>query len=180
MKYISLLRGINVSGQKKIKMPDLKLLYESLGFDKVATYIQSGNIIFDTQHKNISKIKSLIEQAIKKKYHFHVPTEIRTKKDITNIIKNNPFSPVDLEKDGTKVLVTFLSVKPSKDNSLNLLNYVKPPEKLIIKDKTVYLHCPNGYGKSKLTNNFIENKLKVEATTRNWKSVLKLDELSEE
>ena len=86
---------------------------------------------------------------------------------------------MDLEKNAAKVLVTFLSIKPDKNNSSNLLSYVNPPEKLIIKDKTVCLHCPNGYGKSKLTNNFNENKLKLEATTRNWKSLLKLDELSE-
>ena len=183
MEYISLLwwlhGGINVSGKKKIKMLDLILLYESLGFNNIATYIQSWNVIFDTQHENISEIKSLIEQVIKSKYHFHVPVEIRTKKEITNIIKNNPFAAVDLEKNGTRVLVTFLSIKPDKNNSSNLLSYVNPPEKLIIKDKTVCFHCPNGYGKSKLTNNFIENKLKLEATTRNWKSLLKLDELSE-
>ena len=179
MKYISLLRGINISGQKKIKMLDLRLLYESLGFDNIITYIQSGNVIFDIPHKNISEIKTLIEQAIKQQYHFQVPTIIRTTKDLANIIQNNPFTPINLEKDGTKILVCFLSEKSTQDNISNLLSYVKAPEKLIIKKDIVYLYCPNGYGKSKLTNNFIENKLKVEATTRNWKTVLKLTELAE-
>ncbi|NOY85763.1 MAG: DUF1697 domain-containing protein [Deltaproteobacteria bacterium] len=177
MKYISILRGINVSGQKKIKMIELKLLYESLGFQNVVTYIQSGNVIFDASDKNKSNIKTLIEEAIEKKYKFHVSVEIRTKREIGNIIKNSPFGPVDLVEDGTKVLVTFLCTKPDKVKISNVLNYVVLPEKLVVKGKEVYLYCPNGYGKSKLSNTFLENKLGVKATTRNWKSVHKIYEL---
>ena len=178
MKYISILRGINVSGQKKIKMLDLKSLYESLGFQNVVTYIQSGNVIFETSDKNKSNVKMLIEDAIVKKYKFHVPVEIRTKREIESIIKNNPFGTVDLVKDGTKVLVTFLSSIPDKVKVTEVLSKVVTPEKLVIKGQDVYLYCPNGYGVSKLSNSFIEKKLEVEATTRNWKSVHKLYELS--
>ncbi len=178
MKYISILRGINVSGQKKIKMLELKSLYESLGFQNVVTYIQSGNVIFDASDKNKSNIKTLVEEAIEKKYKFHVPVEIRTKREIENIIKNSPFGPVDLAEDGTKVLVTFLCAKPDRVKVANVLNYVVLPEKLVVKGKEVYLYCPDGYGKSRLSNTFLENKLGVEATTRNWKSVHKIYELS--
>lgn len=178
MKYISILRGINVSGQKKIKMLDLKLLYESLGFQDVVTYIQSGNVIFEASDKNVSNIKTLIEEAIEKKYKFYVPVEIRTNREIENIIKNSPFGAVDLAKDGTKVLVTFLGAKPDKVKVSTVLGCVVLPEKLVVKGREVYLYCPNGYGKSKLSNTFLENKLGVEATIRNWKSVYKLYELS--
>ncbi|MFV2060760.1 MAG: DUF1697 domain-containing protein [Gammaproteobacteria bacterium] len=178
MKYISLLRGVNVSGKNKIKMPELKFLYESLDLKNVETYIQSGNVIFETKDKSISNIKSLIENTIKNKFKFKVPVEIRTKLDLKNIIKNNPFGTIDLENEGTKVLVTFLATKPNKDKITDLNKYVKLPEKLNIKGKEVYLYCPNGYGKSKLSNTFIEKKLEVAATTRNWKSVVKLYELS--
>lgn len=178
MKYISILRGINVSGQKKIKMLDLKLLYESVGFQDVVTYIQSGNVIFEASDKNVSNIKTLIEEAIEKKYKFYVPVEIRTNREIENIIKNSPFGAIDLAEDGTKVLVTFLGAKPDKVKVSTVLGYVISPEKLVVKGKEVYLYCPNGYGKSKLSNTFLENKLGVEATTRNWKSVHKLYELS--
>ena len=177
MKYISIRRGINVSGQKKIKMLDLKSLYEALGFQNVVTYIQSGNVIFETSNKNKSNIKTLIEEAIEKKYKFYVPVELRTNREIGNIIKNSPFGNVDLAEDGTKVLVTFLGAKPGKDKVSTVLGYVILPEKLVVKGKEVYLYCPNGYGKSKLSNTFLENKLGVEATTRNWKSVHKLYEL---
>ncbi len=104
--------------------------------------------------------------------------EIRTKLEFENIIKNNPFGPVDLVDEGTKVLVTFLRSKPNKVKVSNILKYVVSPEKLVVKGTEVYLYCPNGYGKSKLSNTFLENKLGVEATTRNWKSVHKLYELS--
>ena len=178
MTYISILRGINVSGQKKIKMADLKLLYESLGFENVVTYIQSGNVLFDTKSKSKTDLKSTIEAAIEKQFKFHVPVTLRTKTDFEKIIKNLPFKSIDVEKDGTIVLVTFLSEKPSKIKLSDIQQYVKPPEKLVVNDKEVYLYCPNGYGKSKLSNNFIENKLSVEATTRNWKSIHKIAELS--
>jgi len=178
MKYISILRGINVSGQKKIKMADLQLLFESLGFENVVTYIQSGNVIFDSTAKNNIDLRLIIEKAIKKKYKFHVPVIIRTKTEFEKVIKNLPFNSIDLERDGTIVLVTFLAEKPSKVKQTEILQYVKSPEKLVLNNKEVYLYCPNGYGKSKLSNNFIGNKLCVEATTRNWKSVHKLVELS--
>jgi len=178
MKYISLLRGINVSGQKKIKMLDLKSLYESLGFVNVVTYIQSGNVIFESDNKNIAKLKSQIEDTIEGKFKFDVPVEIRKKSEVTTIITNNPLGPINLETDSTRVLVTFLAAKPNKDKLADLLSYVSLPNKMLISGKEIYLYCPNGYGKSKLTNNFIEKKLGVVATTRNWKSVLKLHELS--
>ena len=177
-KYISVLRGINVSGQKKIKMSDLKSLYELLDFQNVVTYIQSGNVIFDTSVENTDDLKITIEKAIEEKYKFHVPVEIRTNHEIENIISNCPFGSVSLEEDGTKVLVTFLSSEPQEALASEIQKYVVAPEKLFIRGKVVYLYCPNGYGNSKLSNNFLEKKLKVEATTRNWKSVHKLHELS--
>ncbi len=90
MKYISVLRGINVSGQKKIKMADLKALYEQLGFENVVTYIQSGNVIFETTANMTADLATKIEQAIQNKYRFHVPVVIRTHDEIKTIIKRLP------------------------------------------------------------------------------------------
>ena len=176
-RYISMLRGINVSGQKKIKMDDLRVLYESLGLQNVVTYIQSGNVIFDAEVKNKADLKAKIEEAIEKKYKFHVHVEIRTNLEIENIIKNNPFGSVDLAEDGTKVLVTFLYSKPSEVKVSEIQKYVVAPEKVVVRGQEVYLYCPNSYGKSKLSNNYLENKLGVEATTRNFKTVVKLHEI---
>lgn len=173
--YISMLRGINVSGQKKIKMEELKKLYESLGFKNVQTYIQSGNVIFDFSDTNISKLINKIEQKIKKSFNFDVPVLIRTKNDLQKLIANNPFT----KKDSSKLYVTFLSDTPIKSPLDEITKIKDKSEEFIISGKEIYLFYPNGYGRSKLTNNYFERKLKLSATTRNWKTVNKLLELSE-
>jgi len=178
MQYISILRGINVSGQKKIKMADLKLLYQKLKFNNIETYIQSGNVVFESTLKSKTEIQSLIELAIKKHYKFQVPVIIRTVSDFEKIIKNLPFKSIDVEQHGTIVLVTLLADKPSKKLVDDIQQFVTLPDKLVIKNKEVYLYCPNGYGKSKLTNNFMEKKLNTEATSRNWKSIHKIYQLA--
>jgi len=178
MKKIAILRGINVSGQKKINMADLKLLFENLGFTKVETYIQSGNVVFESKVSDETKLIQDIEEAITKRYGFEVPVLIRSHEDIKRVIEDCPFGEIDLAEDGTKVLLTMLADMPEKDNTENLMTYVKTPEQLIVTQKNIYIYCPNGYGKSKLSNVFIENKLKVQATTRNWKTVEKLFKIS--
>jgi len=156
MKYVAILRGINVSGQKRIKMADLKSLFESINLQSVETYIQSGNVIFETTSTQINELTQSIEKAIVNKYSFHVPVQIRTKGEIRSIVADCPFNPVDLESDGTKVLVTFLATQPLPKRVIKLQEFVSPPERLIVAEKEVYLHCPNGYGKSKLSNTFLE------------------------
>ena len=181
MKYISLLRGINVSGQKKIIMKDLKALYESLGFKNVVTYIQSGNVIFDSDSDGDGSDEDVIakiQSTITKQYGFDVPVQVREASYFENIIEACPFSELDLIEEGMRVMVTFLADVPSEENIVKLMAYVKEPERLVLVGKEVYLHCPNGYGTTKLNNNFIEKKLGVGATTRNWKTILKLHALS--
>ena len=177
-KYVSILRGINVSGQKKIKMVDLKLLYESVGFSGVSTYIQSGNVIFDCKNEDIAKVESRITKAIEKEYGFHVPVIVRTAEELTRILGGVPYKGIDIDTDGTKVLITFLSGTPEKALVAGIKKYVVEPEEMIVSGSSVYLHCPNGYGRTKLSNNFIESKLNVSATTRNLKTLAKLCELA--
>ena len=178
MKYVSLLRGINVSGQKSVRMSDLKSLYEDLGLRDVVTYIQSGNVVFSSDSKDKNALAKKITQGIKKQYLFDVPVEIRTHAELKKIIQSCPFGSVDVARDGSKVLVSFLSQKPDLKLVQQLLDYATSSEKLAHQGKEIYLFCPDGYGKSKLSNAFLEKKLDVQATTRNWKSIHKLTELS--
>ena len=174
-RYIALLRGINVSGQKKIKMSELKTIFENIGFQDVITYIQSGNVIFSSKKKSISKLSNKITSGIKSKYNFDVQLIILTPQEIDWALKNNPF--IKKKKEIERLYVTFLSAKPSTD-SINILKEISfLPEEYLINEKTIYLFSPNGAGKAKLNNNFIEKKLKVVGTTRNWKTVTALSEL---
>ena len=174
-KFVALLRGINVSGQKKIKMSELNTLFEDIGFQQIETYIQSGNVIFSSKELSKDQLTRIISSGIKNKFHFEVEVIIITPQEIDQVLKNNPF--IKKKKDTERLYVTFLSDKPS----VELINKFKEndfsPEEYYIDEKKIYLFLPNGAGKAKLNNNYFENKLKVRCTTRNWKTVTILSEL---
>ncbi|MCO6498841.1 MAG: DUF1697 domain-containing protein [Vicingus serpentipes] len=169
--YISILRGINVSGQKKIKMADLKLLYEELGFKNIKTYIQSGNVVFDYQIMSASALQQLIFDKIQEHYGFDVPNLILTPQEIKEALNNNPF------KDIEKMYFTFLAELPEQEDVQKLVTFNFSNEFYEINKKVIYFHCPDGYGRAKMNNNFFEQQLKVVATTRNLNTVKKLSEI---
>lgn len=176
--YISILRGINVSGQKKILMADLKTLYETLKFTDVTTYIQSGNVVFRADKKTAgAEPARKIEQAISKKYTFDVPVIVRTSDEMKKAVASNPFVK-DKKIDVDKLHVTFLSDVPEEINLENIKKIEFPPDRFVIIDKEIFLHCPKSYGETKLSNKFFESKLKVTATTRNWKTVHTLADMA--
>ena len=171
--YIAILRGINVSGHKMIKMEALRAMFETLNFKNTTTYIQSGNVVFQSKETNIDKIEMKVAKKIKEEFGFVVPVMVKELDEIKTVLKNNPFVNKRKE-DITKLHVTFLSGESEKAaiNKIKEGQYV--PDEFILNGKTIYLFCPNGYGNTKLNNNFFENKLKVVATTRNWKTVNEL------
>jgi len=171
--YISLLRGINVSGQKKIKMAALKVVYESLKFEHVKTYIQSGNVVFQSTNDKVT-IKNNIETAIKEHFDFDVPVLILTNEQLENTAKSLPFPAIDIEEEGSKIIVFFLSESVSNDQEKTFGAYLTNSEQLVLNQNVIYLYCPEGSGKSKLTNKLIETKLKLTSTARNIKTVNKL------
>jgi len=178
MKYISLLRGINVGGRKKIIMSDLKSLYEKAGYKNVVTYIQSGNVLFDSDNVSREALELEIFRFIETEYGFHIPVIIRTGREMKESLENCPFDEAGRPANGSRVLLAFLQSAPVPQKMKNLQNYVKLPERLISAKTEVYLHCPEGYGESRLTASLIEKKLGVPATVRNWRTVKKLYELS--
>lgn len=173
--YISILRGINVSGQKLIKMDALKKAYEDLGFKNVHTYIQSGNVIFQTEEKGLEQ---KISGQIQKQFGFEVPVIILTIDDLKQIIGNNPYKEDDT-KDISYLYVTILSSGSVNPDTEPARLKQLPGEEFIVTENAVYLYCPNGYGKTKLTNTFWESFLKVKATTRNWKTTNELLRIAE-
>jgi uncharacterized protein (DUF1697 family) len=172
--YLAILRGINVSGQKKVNMNELKELFSGLGFINVRTYIQSGNVIFEHESSDQKELISLIEQKIREKFGFDVSVLIRTAGELKAAIESNPFINMP-GMDEEKLYITFLADEPQQAAIDKVSQLQFEPDRFIVSGEEVYVYCPDGYGRTKLNNNFFENKLKVAATTRNWKTVNELD-----
>lgn len=171
--YIALLRGINVSGQKMIKMDMLKKSFERLGFTSITTYLQSGNVIFRSKETDISGLENTISNQIEKDAGFRVPIIVLSLKMLKQITESNPFLK-DRNKDIKFMHITFLSVTPEHIDIKVFEDKMQKGEEIIFSEKVIFLYCQNGYGRTKLTNNFIETKLKLSATTRNWKTATEL------
>lgn len=171
--FISLLRGINVSGQRKIRMADLRDAYEALGLTNVNTYLQSGNVVFDCRMRSASKVRVLLEEQIESCFGYDVTVAIRTPNDFGRIIEHNPFS-AQAKKDPAKVHVTFLASPVSGSMLKRVADADTHGDEFFAARQDITLFCPNGYGRTKLNNAFFERKLKTPATTRNWKTVVAL------
>lgn len=171
--YIALLRGINVSGQKKIKMAELRQLLSDAGLQQVQTYLQSGNVVFQSK-ATADEAAQKIEQCIRDHYGYAVKVILKAPDEMQQIVTENPFKDQD-----TKLLyVTFLAETPEAVHLEKLQAGDYSPEAYVLHEKIIYIFAANGYGRAKLNNNFLEKKLKVAATTRNWKTVNALLEMS--
>jgi len=179
MRYVALLRGINVSGQKKIKMVDLKVILEKLGLKEVVTYIQSGNVVFESNKESIQQLEDKIKQAIADSFGFDVIVLVKTKMELEAIIQKCPYTKKE-DLEAKRVYYVLLKDALEKESIGNLVQKDYPNELFVITNNCVYLNCLNGAGKAKLTNNIIERKLSVAATTRNHRTMMKLFELAKE
>jgi len=177
--YIAMLRGINVGGQKIVKIEKLRASFEALGFHKVRTYVQSGNVVFEATKTSTTSLSRKIREKILSDYGFSVPTILRTSSEMNKIVSDNPFLR-EKEIDRSKLHVTFLSEPPAKAALGKLDSLNGDPDQFRIRNREVYLYCPNGYGRTKLSNSAFEKLLSVEATTRNWRTVNTLVEMSSE
>jgi len=177
MTYIAMLRGINVGRGKMVKMERLRTLFAGLGFGEVKTYVQSGNVVFQAERKSSAELTRTIEAKIQRDFGFIVPVLIKTSKELAQIVRANPLLRVK-GIDVSKLHVTFLSDAPPKTATKVLEDLATTRERFRILNREIYLYCPDGYGKSKLTNNTIEKKFSLVATTRNWRTVSALLEMA--
>ncbi len=175
--YIAILRGINVSGSKLLKMADLKSALQAMGLDEVETYIQSGNVKFSTSKETPIKLAKDIEQMINETFGYEVPVIVLEKEDLESVTSSNPFL-VKGDIDPKALYVTFLGEKPSHEKLRSLNEISSGDDEFKVENKTIFLYCHSGYGRTKLTNNLFEKKLGVTATSRNWKTVMKLLEMA--
>jgi uncharacterized protein (DUF1697 family) len=175
-RYIAMLRGINVSGQKIIKMEHLRAMFDGMKFKNVVSYIQSGNVLFDAKETEEAELVQKIEKQILKTFGYEVPTFIRTIPQMQTVIKNNPFKKI-IPPEAVQPYVTFLHTEPSKELKAMLEGFSCDTDTFSVKGREVYTLLYKDKGKPLFTNMFLEKKLKMPGTGRNWLTVNKLVEL---
>lgn len=176
-KLIAVLRGINVGGKRKVLMLDLKEMFRKMEFKNIQTYIQSGNIIFDSSRKEDNvNLSDKIQKQVFNTFGFDVPVIIRNADEMRQALSNNPFPKKGVEIE--RLYLTFLKEIPAKENLEKIKQYDYSPDQFELSGNNIFGFCSGKYSDSKYTNAFFESKLKVSATTRNWKTVIKLTELA--
>ncbi len=174
---IALLRGINVGGRNRLPMKELAAMFVDAGCIDVRTYIQSGNVLFRNGPAPVEEIPSLISAAISNRFGFQVPVMTRTARELAGIVRANPF--VKADADTTGLHVVFLADQPAADELDSLDPNRSPGDEFVASGREVYLHCPEGFARTRLTNSYFDSRLSTTTTTRNWRTVLKLLELAE-
>jgi uncharacterized protein (DUF1697 family) len=168
--FAALLRGVNVGGRGKLSMPELVATVESLGHEDVATYIQSGNVVFRSADRSAARVGAALEKAIAEKSGLKTMVMLRTHKELEKIAAGSPF-------DGM-VHVVFLDRAPTAGAVKALDPDRSPGDRLEVAGREIYLKLTNGAGRTKLTLDWLERRLEVAGTQRNWNTVLKLVELT--
>jgi uncharacterized protein (DUF1697 family) len=171
--HLALLRGINVSGHNMMKMEVLKSTLETIGFQNVRTYIQSGNVFVNSEEENASKVGFVIKQEIFKTFGNEVPVVVVNQNDLKNCLVHNPFLK-DKDLDTKKLYVAFLS-NTLRNESINDLKISQfKPDEAAIDGNKIYIKYAIGAGKTRLDQKYIEKKLNLTATIRNWNTVTQL------
>jgi uncharacterized protein (DUF1697 family) len=170
-KYVAFLRAINVGGHTIIKMTDLKQLFESLGLENVQTYIQSGNVIFESNEEDTASLETKIESQVEKATGYKTMLFVRTIREIQSIANKSPFTA----KANETVHVGFLKEKPDKKHQETLLTFKSDADDFAVNGREVY-NLRYDRDKSIFSNNFIEKILKIPSTTRNMTVIKKIAE----
>jgi len=174
---ISMLRGVNL-GKRRIKMDALRELCASLELDNPQTYVQSGNVIFETKERNLARLAVRIEDAIQRKFGFHSDVILRTTEEMRGVIGRNPFAGRKNIEPG-KLVVTFLAEDPGEAAREAVREIKADPEELWIDGRELYIYFPQNMGRTKLPVSAIGKILKTPGTARNWNSVSRVLEMAE-
>lgn len=168
---IALLRGINVGGKNRLPMQDLASIFREVGCTDVRTYIQSGNVVYRASLA-ARQIADRVSSVIADRFDIRAPIVMRTARDLERVVTTNPFLK---ETTNTRELhVGFLLERPDPDGIRSLDPDRSPPDEFTVAGREVYLRCPNGIGRSKLTSQYFDSRLRTTITVRNWRTVLTL------
>lgn len=175
--FVALLRGINVGGHRKLPMSDLKKLLSKLDLSHIETYIQSGNAVFSGSEKlSETALANQITEAIFNQFGFDVPVIVFDANYLIKLINNNPYLKL-ADVDSNFLHITFFNKEPEYGVKHSLDTSTFLPDQFSLTSKAAYLYTPGGYGNTKLSNQLFEQKLKIQSTTRNWKTCIKLMEM---
>lgn len=174
-KWVVLLRGVNVGGANKLAMADLRSLMESIGHTEVVTYIQSGNLVLTSPNTDRAAVAAEICTGIEHAHGLSVSAVLRTPSELRRSLAASPFATVP---DGAGVHITFLSAEPAPADVAKLEPERFLPDRFELRGSELHLHYPNGAGRSKMTLDYFEKRLRVHGTTRNLNTIAKLIELS--
>lgn len=175
-RYVALLRSVNVAGHGRLAMDELRASFEALGYADVTTYIQTGNVLFSAASKSEATLASAIEQRLAEDFGDSPAVLLRSAAELRRVGASSPYAKAGADK--ARHHVTFLAMVPSK-TALTALKL--PPsgrDELVVDGKEVYVHTPDGYANTRYTGSFLERRLGVVSTTRNWNTVTKLCELA--
>jgi len=175
---ISMLRAVNLVRHNRMKMDELRAVYESLGFEEPQTYVQSGNVVFKTREHDLARLAKRIENGIERKFGFRAEVFVRTPSELRQTIAKNPFAK-RRAIDPSRLLVVFLATDPTPEARAGILGIKAGPEELRIEGRELYIYYPDGMARPKLSTALIEKTLKTSGTGRNWNSVTKLLEIAE-
>jgi uncharacterized protein (DUF1697 family) len=175
-RYAALLRGVNVGGKNMLPMKELVVLFEQAGCTAVSSYIQSGNVVFSAPAAVAKKVPEVVGAQITRKFGFAAPIVVRGADALARIALANPFLAAGASLDA--VYVSFLAKAPTAAQIASLDPNRSPPDAFAVQGTEVYLHCPNGFGRTKLTSAYLDGKLGTVSTARNWRTLLKLVEMT--
>lgn len=169
LRYLALLRGLNVGGKNRVPMAQLREVFVRLGYTEVTTFIQSGNVIFGAE-TGVSH--AALEAAVTDRFAIAIAVQLRQPAEVSRVVRDNPF----VGADPAALHVAFLAARPPTDRLLGLDADRFPPDRCAVRGQEVYLHLPNGLGRSKLPA-YLDRQLRVQSTVRNWNTVTALAEL---
>jgi uncharacterized protein (DUF1697 family) len=173
--YAALLRAVNLGAHNKISMSALRAVFDELGCEDVATYVQSGNVVF-TSRRGVSSLRGAIEGALEREFGIRPAVLLRTEPELRKLVRANPY--VDRVDDPRRLHVIFLDSAPDRGRVRALDGAQFAPDELQVVGRDVFAFYPRGYARTKLTNATVEKLLGVTATSRNWRTVTTLAELA--
>jgi uncharacterized protein (DUF1697 family) len=170
--HLALLRGVNVGGKNKLPMKALGAMFVAAGCDRVQTFIQSGNVVFNAAPPLVGGLSSHIATQITEGFGYKTPVVLRTVHELASVVANNPF--LERGADPNLLFVMFLADLPDPRRVEALDPHRSPPDAFIVRGREIYLLLPNGSARSKLTNAYFDSRLATTSTSRNWRTVTKL------